>query len=347
MEEEKVSEEISFLDELWTENEKKADECLEEIRALELKKAELELSKKETEQEIDQSISFFSPIGVLSKKEKGETSFELDKIKAALQGQKDLLDSFQRRKNQLKDIRVSLSQNVKKRSEQNKEPVDEKKALQILETQEYDRNRIARDLHDSSVQSLTNLVHKTEFCMRLLDMDKVRVKLELQTMIESVKGVINDMRSIIFNLRPTSIHDFGLNTAIETFCQQIKTNYEIIIDLKLPEEELSFPQIKKITLYRILQEACNNVTKHAKATRMEISLSEVSGKINLLVKDNGIGFSTVEIKNGEEHPCFGLSIMRERTELLGGEIQVSSSQNEGTTIHVEIPGIQETEKINE
>ena len=141
-------------------------------------------------------------------------------------------------------------------------------SAKILETQEMDRNRISRDLHDSSVQGLTTLVHKMEYCIKMMDKDPVRVKLELQTMIELNKEIINGMREIIYNLRPMALNNIGLSATIDSYCLNIGrcTNVDIVFRVKGVEKRI--PSIMSVTLYRIIQEACNNAVRHSDAKKI-------------------------------------------------------------------------------
>ena len=138
----------------------------------------------------------------------------------------------------------------------------------ILKTQEMDRNRIARDLHDSSVQGLTALVHKLEYCIKMIDKDPVRVKLELQTMIELNKEIINGMREIIYDLRPMSLNNIGFVSSVEAYCQHMRRNDNFDVVLKVNGQEQKLSSITSVTLFRILQEACNNSLKHSKAKKV-------------------------------------------------------------------------------
>ena len=221
-----------------------------------------------------------------------------------------------------------------------KEEVIHDYSAKLLETQELDRNRIARDLHDSTVQSLTTLVHQTEFCSKLLDIDPVRVKLELQSMIEMIRSIINDMREIIYDLRPMSLNNIGLDAAIDSYCTRIKKNEGLNISLKVEGEEKKLSSIVRVTLYRIMQEACNNIIKHAAAHRVFVSITYDEDQIKLEVEDDGVGFDIEKIEeNTEEDELhgFGLSIMRERANLLNGTFSITSQPEKGTKITVIVP----------
>lgn len=216
---------------------------------------------------------------------------------------------------------------------------NEELGLELLQIQELERSRIARELHDTTVQNLTNLVHKTELCSKLVSIDTVRVNLELQTMAESIRGIINDMRAIIYDLKPMSIEDLGLITTIEHFVQQLMINYEIKVLFKKEGVEPKILPVVKLSIFRIVQEACNNTIKHANATLICIYLECKAEEIVLSIKDDGCGFDKEKIeKVSSSHKSgFGLSIMEERTCLLGGKMDINTAIGNGTLIKVILP----------
>lgn len=345
-----TEEAVRFLDVLELENEEKLTKIIETIQNVEQQSREVEYTLQEYEQRQDSNMNFFSPVGVY---EEGEEKRNLlrtaEELNEKLPRLNEQLEQYKYRREQLQYLRDSfLTNGMQKDAAPSTEPtsVEKEQGLHILEAQECDRNRIARDLHDSSVQSLTALVHKTELCLRLMDIDTIRVKLELQAMIETIKSVINDMREIIYNLRPMSLDNLGLLVTVDAYCLQLKKNYDMEVVFQKPEEEPMISSIGKVTLYRILQEACGNVVKHAKASKIDILLSYENGKLSLIVQDNGIGFDTTNLIEPEKQQFhgFGLSMMKERVSLLGGMMQIQSMLGEGTTVAVEIPLDEKEEK---
>jgi two-component system sensor histidine kinase DegS len=210
--------------------------------------------------------------------------------------------------------------------------------LKILETQELERQRIARDLHDSTIQNLTNLMHKTELCLKLFDIDTIRARLEMAAMIESVRFIINSMRDIIYNLRPMSIQDLGLVPTIESFVKNFKQRNHFQVLLTCQEEKYNLLPVINLSLYRIVQEACNNIEKYAQATVCKITLNYEKNYVKLVIEDNGKGIEEKKKVSGDNENCgFGLSIMRERVSLLSGDLSIESKKGKGTKIKVTIP----------
>ncbi|WP_313129937.1 sensor histidine kinase [Anaerocolumna sp.] len=221
----------------------------------------------------------------------------------------------------------------------NMNQLDSSFGISALESYENERKRIARDLHDSTVQNLTNLMYKTELCTKLIDIDSVRAKLELQTMIRTIKGTIADMRNIIYDLRPMSLDDLGLVSTVEKYINEKRSSHNVNIEFKVNEEEYNVLPIINLTIFRIVQEATNNAIKHGKAKKILIDLFYGDDSIALTINDNGIGFnqSSPKVSDGKINSGFGLSIMKERVLLLSGQLNIESSNNKGTKIKVIVP----------
>ncbi len=345
----KIEEAIRFLDTLENENEEELTRIIEMIQNVEQKIREVEYSLQEIGQKQDSNMNFFSPVGVY---EEGEEKRKLlktaDEFKEKLPALNEKLKQYRHRTESIQFLRNTLltipEEHEDVLSAENSS-VEKERGIHILESQEHDRNRIAADLHDSSVQSLTGLVHKTELCMRLIDIDTVRVKLELQTMIETIRTIINGMREIIYNLRPMSLDNLGLLVTIESYCLQLRKNQDIEVEFKCKTEEPNMSSIYKVTLYRILQEACCNILKHAKATKIDITLLCEENNLKLSIRDNGTGFDIEKVDEPSEERLygFGLSMMKERASLLGGFIKIESQLGIGTVVSIEVP-LQEKEE---
>lgn len=211
--------------------------------------------------------------------------------------------------------------------------------LSILEAQEIERQRIARDLHDTTVQNLTSMVHKSELCIKLIDIDTIRAKLELTAMSNTIKTVINDMRGIIYNLKPMTLDDLGLTITVQRYANKIMDFNNIQVKVQTNDEVKEILPVIKLTLFRIIQEACNNVIKHANAALIEIEIFYEEHKVRVVIKDNGSGFNLekLQISGTEQSSSFGLSIMKERIALLSGSLDIQSEKGKGTVITVSVP----------
>lgn len=345
----KIENAYIFLDGLKKENEAGLAKNLCAMKDVEQNIHKIESKIEEIRKKKDPHIDLFSPIGVHSlSNSEIELEQELEEYKNKLPDLERMVQGQQEKNANLEQIRCIIQEQTEQIAEL-QEKKEAKVQLYFLEEQELDRNRIARDLHDSTVQNLTMLVHKTELCTKLLNVDNVRVMLELQTMIENIKMTIDDMREIIYNLRPMSLSNLGLAATLESYCTHIKRNHNIETNFVLTGEEPNILQMQKITLYRIVQEACNNTVKYAKATKIQIELTFLENQIELVIRDNGIGFDKekkIKQTNDQLHG-FGLSIMRERTNLLEGKFEIQSVPKEGTTVRITVPVKIEKEELYE
>ncbi len=221
--------------------------------------------------------------------------------------------------------------------------------LNIIETQENERKRIARDLHDSTVQNLTTMMHKTELCTRLIDLDPIRAKLELQTMVGTIKSTINDMRNIIYGLRPMTLDDLGLIPAIQKYIRDVSNNYNIKVNFKIHNKEKILLPAINLTLFRIIQESVNNAIKHGKANGIWVDIYYSDKSIRVQVKDDGVGIKDDTLQKAHDNifSGYGLSMMKERVSILSGDFNIESAEKEGTKISVKIPLINIRRETNE
>ena len=330
------SEVMEFIRELQESALEQSDVLLAEKKELEYKKRQQEFVLEDRGKKKIPNISMFSPLSsddaeneeIVSKDEMTEILEKLEDVNNKWEKQQKICRSFDHLKKFLSEAAYA----------NNHETMDY--SVKLLETQEMDRNRISRDLHDSTVQSLTSLGHKMEYCSKLVDRDPVKVKLELQSMIDLNKDIINDMREIIYDLRPMSLNNIGLVSTVEAFCLHLRRydNMDVVFKVNGIEQELS--SIVSVTLYRIIQEACNNAIKHSKAKKVYVKLSFLESSITIDVEDDGIGFDVYSVEQRLKEDFlhgFGLSTMKERARLLSGSFEIVTKPGNGTKIHVDVP----------
>jgi PAS domain S-box-containing protein len=208
---------------------------------------------------------------------------------------------------------------------------------QLLSTEEKERKRIARELHDGIGQALTAIKFSVENSLRELRKTPNHPELSpLEAVIPLTQKTIEEVRRIVKDLRPAILDDLGILATITWFCrefQKVYANIEIKKDIDILEQDIPSPL--KTVIYRILQEALNNVAKHSRADEIKLGLKRRDNRIELTVHDNGRGFDfgkVIALKASRRG--FGLASMRERAELSGGTFGIDSSAGRGTTIHV-------------
>ena len=214
------------------------------------------------------------------------------------------------------------------------------KQLSILDAQEKERQRIARDLHDTSLQNLTHLVHKVELGSLYIDEDPVKAKLELATVEKGIRKVIEEIRNNIFDLRPMSVDDLGLRETIEKLITVL--NQDRMFRIKTDIDEISIKQsnpsthVLFISMYRLVQECVQNAIKHSGGNEIIVKLKDCGNVYRINVQDNGTGFDIDVASKKERH--FGLSVIKERVFFLGGKLNIDT--NSGTHIDIEIPKVE-------
>lgn len=211
------------------------------------------------------------------------------------------------------------------------------KQFSVLDVQEKERQRIARDLHDSSLQELTHFVHQVELSSLYIDQDPLKAKLELASIEKGLRKVIDDIRNRIYDLRPMTFDDLGLRETLLNFFSVLNREgrFEILSDIDDIEDQFSEEEkeIALIMIYRIIQECVQNAIEHSKGDRIEISLKKSTNAIFIIILDNGTGFNLKEAEKKDRH--FGLSVVKERVFLLGGQMKIDADM--GTCISIEIP----------
>ncbi|SCW58484.1 two-component system, NarL family, sensor histidine kinase DegS [Paenibacillus tianmuensis] len=211
--------------------------------------------------------------------------------------------------------------------------------LKIILAQEEERKRIAREIHDGLAQNMANMVLRTEITERMLAKQAYNaVKDELNDLKTGVRGGIEEVRKIIFNLRPMALDDLGLVPTLRKFVQDYEERTKIRTRIELVGKEVRLPSGMEVALYRLVQEAFSNVIKHAEASHVSLELTFQQQMIKISVSDNGVGFITDNIdKKIARGSHYGLMGMRERVELLEGRMDIESAPGAGTKLSMVIP----------
>jgi PAS domain S-box-containing protein len=208
-------------------------------------------------------------------------------------------------------------------------------SARLLQVQEDERKRIARELHDSIGQILVALKFSVENALKAIKRGGHEPVLEvLNLLVPNIQKAIEETRSIYMGLRPTLLDDLGVLVAIDWLCRNFQASYpKIHIEVEKGIDEGEIPEDLKIVIFRIIQEIMNNVAKHSQAELVNISLGRVDNRIELVVEDHGEGFNSDA--NRAAGP--GLSSMKERAELSGGCLSISSRVGEGTFVRATWP----------
>jgi len=274
------------------------------------------------------------PMGLgmeLSGQRKDSTEFSVDVMLTPIQNQ-NIVDW---------DTMVTI-RDSRERKRMEAELRESQKRLQMLsqrlvEVQEEERRAIARELHDRVGQSLAALsLNLTIISNQLLNQVNKQVDTRLSDSIQLVKEVIVLVRDVMANLRPPVLDDYGLEVALQTNLQELKSRYGINVSFEKPHNPI--PRLNpsiEMTILRITQEALLNIVRHAQADQATLSLQVEGQIISLIIRDNGNGIKSWQEAN--RPGSHGLMIMRERAEAVGGNLRISSPPGKGTQIQVDIP----------
>jgi len=206
---------------------------------------------------------------------------------------------------------------------------------QLLTAQETERGRIARELHDGIGQSLSAIKFRVEDALGQLAKGSTESSVSnLVNLIPVIQSTVEEVRRITMDLRPSTLDDLGILATIAWLCREFQSTYSTVeINREISAEESDVPNPLKIVLYRVLQEALNNVAKHSGANMVTISLAKKDNTIQLAIEDNGCGFDVDEARSVESSKRgFGLGSMKERTELSGGTFVINSAKGRGTFV---------------
>lgn len=213
-------------------------------------------------------------------------------------------------------------------------------SAQLLRAQEDERKRLAQELHDGIGQSISAMRFMIETCMKQIrENPESDVTGRLEMLLPMAQSTVEEVQRIAVDLRPFIIDDLGLIATLRWFLRQFQSTYSNIrMDNRIGLQEGEIPESLKIVIFRIAQEALNNVAKHSKAKRVHVALRKRRDSIELLIKDNGIGMegnSSVSPSNLAKG--FGLSSMKERAEFSGGTFGWDSGPRAGTSIRASWP----------
>ena len=262
---------------------------------------------------------------------------EVRRLARSFETMRSRLDASQR---ELSEWSLELENRVRERTDQLVQRDQERDLLlgKVISAQEEERRRIARDLHDQIGQSLTGLVMQIGGLESSLADDQRTLKSQLAELGESAGVAVEEVRRMMSDLRPSILDDMGLESAVSWLAERSLEREGIAIDLdiNLVKAELS-PELET-SVFRVFQEAVNNVTKHAQASRVEIALSNDNEVLLGSIVDDGVGFDSSEIEPGHDGGwAVGLLGMSERISLLGGALEIESSPGDGTRIRFTIP----------
>jgi signal transduction histidine kinase len=202
----------------------------------------------------------------------------------------------------------------------------------IITTQEDERRRIARELHDSASQNLTSLIVGLKNIEAICDDPRLRAQAD--ELREVTAQTLDEVHDISMRLHPRILDDLGLSAALEHLTHEWQARYKLPVDLAIQIGRERLPGVMETAIYRIVQESLTNIARHANAHSVSVLVERRDSAVVAVIEDDGSGFDSASI-TGDRH--LGLVGMRERAELLGGKLTIESTLGKGTSIFVQIP----------
>ncbi|MFE6166385.1 sensor histidine kinase [Viridibacillus arvi] len=207
--------------------------------------------------------------------------------------------------------------------------------IKIIEATEDERKRISREIHDGPAQMLANVLLRTDLINRTYQERGVEKALqEILQLKDMVRDALHEVRRIIYDLRPMALDDLGIIPTLKKYLSSVEEyNKGTTIHFQSMGEQRRMGTNYEVAIFRLVQECVNNAIKHGKALEVWVKFEWLEEHANITIKDNGVGFDTNIVKKNS----FGLIGMRERVELLSGEMEMISEINHGTRIIFKIP----------
>lgn len=223
-------------------------------------------------------------------------------------------------------------------SAQGSASLGERTIVRIIEAQENERLHLARQMHDGPAQALTNLILQAEICERLFDTDPARARIELENLKNAVNTTFQKTREFIFDLRPMMLDDLGLLPTLKRYIQGFKEKSGLATNLTIVGKERRLPPYTEVTIFRVVQGLLKNISQHANATHVQVSVNLEGTVIGVSVEDDGSGFDVEDaMASARQRKTLGIAAMQEQVEMLGGQIHFESSIGRGTKVKLEIP----------
>ena len=252
---------------------------------------------------------------------------------------KGLLDTIERADHIVNQVNVVLKyltsdlKHVGLALEQAKQKQDF--GIRIIHAQEEERKRLSREIHDGPAQMMANVLMRTDLIERIYREKGIEQAIaEIADLKATVRNALSEVRRIIYDLRPMALDDLGIVPTLKKYLSTVtEYNPEVSIHFQSRSTEKRIPSNYEVSIFRLVQECVTNAMKHGKSKDIWVKLEWLKDAVNIVVKDDGIGFDTHNVKDHS----FGIIGMQERVDLLHGQMCIQSEINRGTTVLFKIP----------
>jgi two-component system, NarL family, sensor histidine kinase DegS len=257
-----------------------------------------------------------------------------------MRGQLEKLQSDQQNLQRLADLQrlfLDVTRDMTDLPELPHAALDQPGIVRVIQSEEATRQTLVRRMHDGPASSLSNFILQAEICQRLFDIDPDRARDELDALKQSASATFSAVKNFIFDLRPMMLDDLGVVPTLRRYVEAFEERQGISVSLAATGTVRRLEEHIEVTLFRGVQELMNNARRHGRATEIHISMEMADESVEVLVEDNGSGFNVDEVLAAGRSEGIGLSTLRERLELMGGELTMESRLGEGSRIGFTIP----------
>jgi two-component system sensor histidine kinase DegS len=210
--------------------------------------------------------------------------------------------------------------------------------MRIIDAQESERKRLARQMHDGPAQSLTNLILQAEIVEKSFDLGADQTRTELTSLKKAVNAAFEKTMDFVFELSPMMLDDLGAVPTVRRYVEDFQEKSGLTVTLDVVGEEQRMAPHVEVTIFRVIQALLHNVWQHANASHVQVTLNLQSSTIGITVEDDGSGFDVDEaLATAKEKKSLGIATIKQRLEMLGGTIQFESSLGRGTKVTMKIP----------
>ncbi len=262
-----------------------------------------------------------------------------------MRGQLEKLQSDQRNLERLVGLQRKLldvtegmgslptTKNTSRRHESNDQGSN---VIRVIQTEETGKQSLVRRMHDGPASALSNFILQAEICQRFFDVNPDRARAELNALKTAAAATFSDVKDFIFDLRPMMLDDLGVVPTLRRYGESFQEKNGIPVSITITGVERRLESHIEVTIFRGVQELLSNTLAHARATQIQVSLDLAQDHVQAIVEDNGSGFNVDEVM-GADSRTIGLVALRERIEMLGGELNIQSSLGQGSRIEFIIP----------
>jgi len=211
----------------------------------------------------------------------------------------------------------------------------------MIQAQEGERQRLSRQMHDGPAQALSNFILQTEIAMRLFDLDQIKARAELENLKLAATVTFQKVRDFIFELRPMMLDDLGLVPTLKRYVDIVKDQSNMDVRLLVTGKEHRLETYQEVMLFRAIQEILYNSVRHSQASSVKVQMDLGDTTIKITVNDDGRGFDADKMS---DKGGMGLKVIRDRVDMMGGNIEIESMLGQGTRVTFELPVQERTVK---